>query len=488
MSFRELRSKSFFFFSFSQALQASAVYLHLKSDMLPICLCPDFTEMTKALGYPRLISVENFRTPNFELVADVLYWLVHRYDNFSDISNDISTEQNRVDFLKTVAQVFYDKASVKLNIKQLYKADGYAVKELLKICGLLYGAMRVHEHGDQAGVLEENLDINIESKLDELKSSKNLASEIVESGAKLFTLLSGEPDREVARNKGLQFLEGVGQGDEKIERSIRQQTQNIQDNVLDLEKMCAELETEDVSLKQVHLSICLSLIFVRMTCCSHWLVCLLLWSLRFFQKIERKATDLERAEKRLKSLRTVRPAFMDEYDNLQGELRVLYAQYLERFRNVNYLEAELSKYRAQEYEKKLESDRALNRMQKRLHEEELRILRGEDEDKDYDGMGDNHDVYDSGREDSEEEDNDDDDFRQGGGAGSKKDAGGRGGGAKVGRERRDDPDRSLDASDSLGSDLGSDNDSDLSELSDSHGGSQGADDGELIDFVVFLSF
>lgn len=33
----------------------------------------------RALGYPRLISMENFRTPNFELVADTLYWLVHRY-------------------------------------------------------------------------------------------------------------------------------------------------------------------------------------------------------------------------------------------------------------------------------------------------------------------------------------------------------------------------------------------------------------------------
>jgi hypothetical protein len=38
--------------------------------------CPDFTETMKALGYPRLISVENFRTPNFELVADALFWLV----------------------------------------------------------------------------------------------------------------------------------------------------------------------------------------------------------------------------------------------------------------------------------------------------------------------------------------------------------------------------------------------------------------------------
>ena len=32
----------------------------------------------RSLGYPRLISMENFRQPNFELVADCLYWLVQR--------------------------------------------------------------------------------------------------------------------------------------------------------------------------------------------------------------------------------------------------------------------------------------------------------------------------------------------------------------------------------------------------------------------------
>ena len=38
----------------------------------------NFTETMRCLGYPRLISMENFRTPNFELVADLLYWLLKR--------------------------------------------------------------------------------------------------------------------------------------------------------------------------------------------------------------------------------------------------------------------------------------------------------------------------------------------------------------------------------------------------------------------------
>lgn len=32
----------------------------------------------RRLGYPRVLSVENFRQPNFELVAECLHWLVKR--------------------------------------------------------------------------------------------------------------------------------------------------------------------------------------------------------------------------------------------------------------------------------------------------------------------------------------------------------------------------------------------------------------------------
>ncbi|KNE66314.1 hypothetical protein AMAG_19384 [Allomyces macrogynus ATCC 38327] len=37
------------------------------------------TERMRFLGYPKLISVEAFRQPNFELVAELLVWLVKRY-------------------------------------------------------------------------------------------------------------------------------------------------------------------------------------------------------------------------------------------------------------------------------------------------------------------------------------------------------------------------------------------------------------------------
>ena len=97
------------------------------------------------------------------------------------------------------------------------------------------------------------------------------------------------------------------------------------------------------------------------------------------EKIRRQGTELERAEKRLKSLTNVRPGFMDEYERMEQELERLYSKYLEKFRNLDYLEHQLDLYSQAEEEKFQESQKALKRMQDRIKDEEMRILRGEEE-------------------------------------------------------------------------------------------------------------
>ena len=98
----------------------------------------NFKEIMATLGYPRLISIENFKVPHFELVADALEWLCHRYDKNMEILSDIRTEQDRVAFLKSVAEQLLVKARVKLNLKNLYASNGFAVRELLKVATLLH--------------------------------------------------------------------------------------------------------------------------------------------------------------------------------------------------------------------------------------------------------------------------------------------------------------------------------------------------------------
>jgi clusterin-associated protein 1 len=52
--------------------------------------------MLRSLGYPRLVSVENFKKHNFELIADILYWLAQRYDPHTEISDNINAEKDRI--------------------------------------------------------------------------------------------------------------------------------------------------------------------------------------------------------------------------------------------------------------------------------------------------------------------------------------------------------------------------------------------------------
>ena len=82
--------------------------------------------------------MENFRGPNFELVADVLYWMVKLYDPDTTVSDRVEFENERVIFLTEIAGLLATKARLKLNTKKLYASDGRAVQELLKLASLLY--------------------------------------------------------------------------------------------------------------------------------------------------------------------------------------------------------------------------------------------------------------------------------------------------------------------------------------------------------------
>eukprot|EP00911_Craspedida_sp_UC1_P002067 UC1_evm1s1596 len=109
----------------------------------------NFTEMLRSLGFPRQVSIENFRQPNFHLVAEILVWLMHRFDPHAaaSVPTDVEMESDRVLFIKAAVQFMATKAHVRLNAKRIYSADGYAVKELLKATSVLYTAVRTNTAG-----------------------------------------------------------------------------------------------------------------------------------------------------------------------------------------------------------------------------------------------------------------------------------------------------------------------------------------------------
>mmetsp|Transcript_40394 Transcript_40394/g.53173 ORF Transcript_40394/g.53173 Transcript_40394/m.53173 type:complete len:446 (-) Transcript_40394:285-1622(-) len=307
----------------------------------------NLTEMMRSLGFPRLISVENFRTPNFALVAEILSWMVERYDPDIAISDIIDTETDRVEFLTSICQNLASKAHLKLNAKRLYSADGYAVKELLKLATLLYSASKV-QAAIEAGDEGEELDSSpLNAQLQNIKEARTLAGEITDKGAKLYDLLGNEAPVRKARMKALAFLDAIsGNLDSTaehkyIEKSIRDIINKVQDNMSSLTKQVEDLQADERSLDQ---------------------------------KIKKKTADLERGEKRLKSLQTVRPAFMDEYEKLEKELQRYYETYMEKFRNLDYLEHELDKYNKAEQEKLKEANRQIQQISKNLLQQERDIF------------------------------------------------------------------------------------------------------------------
>ncbi len=88
------------------------------------------------------------------------------------------------------------------------------------------------------------------------------------------------------------------------------------------------------------------------------------------EKIEKKKADLERNLKRLRTLKDVRPAFMDEYESLEKELEILYDEYLVKFRIQSYLEQQLDEYNLSEQEKFEESARTMQMTIKKMKDQE----------------------------------------------------------------------------------------------------------------------
>nr|CAH8871040.1 unnamed protein product [Trichobilharzia regenti] len=261
-----------------------------------------FTEMMRSLGYPRVISMENFRTPNFPLVTQILRWLVERYDSYADLPSSLDTEQDRVLFIKVVTHIVSSKACIRLNSKKLYQADGFAVRELMKITKVLYEALQdsINDLTDDQSVLNisETFDV---AKIKQLQEARSLCSQLASCGASLHSLLNKEKDLKELRDSSLRRQldsEYVEKSLTAAKNSIKSQTEKTQSSLINIAADEANLDL----------------------------------------KIEKKRGELERNRKRLATLQSVRPAYMEEYEQLEEELSSLYAIYLTRFRNLAFLE------------------------------------------------------------------------------------------------------------------------------------------------------
>jgi clusterin-associated protein 1 len=100
-------------------------------------------------------------------------------------------------------------------------------------------------------------------------------------------------------------------------------------------------------------------------------------------RLEKKREELANCQKRFKALKSVRPAYMDEYERIEAELVENYRVYMVKFRNLAYLEQLMDNHNAQEKVKADVVESKLKGIQRKIAEEELELIRKEKENIGY---------------------------------------------------------------------------------------------------------
>ncbi|KAE9417735.1 hypothetical protein Angca_006103, partial [Angiostrongylus cantonensis] len=258
-------------------------------------------EMTRAIGYPRILSLENFRTPNFKLVAELLEWIVRRFDPSAAISAEqTATEQERVLFIKQAVLLLLQNTRLKLNPRKLYQADGYAVQELLPAVKLLYEAGK-RTHAEDLHTHWNAVKSRLNAKMQEIRIARQLSTQLPQTGAALHELLGKELYYRQQRNRATSRTIPLAEAEKTVQNSI----EAIVADTEAIKNKLSNVSSDEVALDE---------------------------------KIERKAREYEQMQKRYVKLQSFRPQYMDEYERLESKLKELYEIYVIKFRNLTYLQ------------------------------------------------------------------------------------------------------------------------------------------------------
>lgn len=301
------------------------------------------SEALLTLGYnPTHARRYAYRKPHFTLLASTLSFLLEKLN--AHTLAEIQTEHDRVAFVKHAAELALNKARIKLNPKALYAADGRAVRELNKLAQYLLSAHAAADAALEEGHAAEAPAFELASGAPyaDIERTRALSSELVQLGARLHEALGEYDAAKESAAKALGANRDVG----KTQVALRALVDATAAQAASAESALANVATDEAALTA---------------------------------KIAKKRAELERHSKRLSSLASVRPAFMDELERVEAELAVQYAAYVRAHRNLAHLDAEVDALVAAEVESAAESERRLQSMQRRLRNEELKVLRGQAE-------------------------------------------------------------------------------------------------------------
>jgi clusterin-associated protein 1 len=253
-----------------------------------------FTGIMCTLGYPNAVGVDSFDVPNFGLMADLLQWLAVLYDPDIVVLPDLSSEHGRVEFIRTIVQQLAIRSGIRLNPRKLYISDRFAVRELLKLASPIYRGVSSTEQPAPAEAKSQTATAKI----------AELSAAIPKHSVDLHDLLENELQIRELRTKVLSSMPPL----DEVEKSVRSAVDATGTRLEQLTKQLEQLTNDEDTLRS---------------------------------KIKARRHELERQSKRLVSVQTLRPAYMDEYEALEQDLQELFKLHFQHYRTVDYYEHEL---------------------------------------------------------------------------------------------------------------------------------------------------
>lgn len=281
-----------------------------------------FTEIVRSLDYPHPIGIDSFDTPNFGLMSQLLHWLCQLYDPDIVIIPDLSNEHGRVEFIRSIVQQMAIRSGIRLNPRKLYASDRFAVRELLKVAAPIYRGITSTSTGEA-----KNANATVPASAQKISQ---LSATVPKHAVELYDQLDKELQIRESRTKILSTMPPL----DEVQKSVLASVDGAATRLETLTKELDRLNNDEDTLRS---------------------------------KIKQRKHELERQSKRLMSVQTIRPAFMDEYENLENELQELFKIHFQHYRNVDFYEHELQKAAEKQKLKRAETDKVIKKMKKRVN-------------------------------------------------------------------------------------------------------------------------
>lgn len=296
----------------------------------------NFALLMTQIGFPRPISVDSFRKPNFFLVTEILNYTITIVAPNNAIAMDITTQEDRVYFITAVVNILQATLHLKLDSKKIYAAGPEAVRELRKVVqevATYIGATAIS--ADKGMSSAASVDLTLHSNALRVASSK-----IVEASTKLLTQLRLHVDDLYQR---MQQAMSSQPDATSLSAAVQQRIKNL----------AAECNTlqEEVTTNKREKS-------------------------KLEEQIAQKKQSITHTVDRLDAIRSTKPPFLAELEAMEADLSRLHLEYARKFRSLLFLEGQLRANDVREQQRMVEREKNLRTLQENALREELNNMYG----------------------------------------------------------------------------------------------------------------